>query len=291
MPPKFQRWKNIMKAYPFEEKRLLKWTPPFIVQPKYDGIRCRAVRIHNETPNIKPQYILLSSEENVIYSVPHINEALSNINVAELDGELYCHEMSFEQITSITSRTVNIHPDYKEISFYCFDMIDTAPQTIRIATINQVIKPLNISHIEISPYWVVDTLDEIMRVYDRLINLGYEGIIVRHIFAPYERKRSLYVMKFKPKKEDTYVISGYVEEHTNEGIAKGQLGALVCDSGNSQTFRVGSGFTEEQRINLWKDRENLAGKEVRIGYQHMTSGRGVPRFPVFVNILEEGEKE
>ena len=57
MPPKFQRWKGIMKCYPFEEKRLAEWNPPYICQPKYDGVRCRAIRVYNETLNIKPQYI------------------------------------------------------------------------------------------------------------------------------------------------------------------------------------------------------------------------------------------
>ena len=49
-----------MKAYPFEEKRLAKWRPPFIVQPKYDGVRCRAVPI--QQPGFGTGYILLSSE-------------------------------------------------------------------------------------------------------------------------------------------------------------------------------------------------------------------------------------
>jgi len=88
--PKWQRWKGIMKCYPFEEKRLAKWQPPYIVQPKYDGVRCRAVPIPGGG------YILLSSEENVIYSVPHILDWLNRVQLTtELDGELYCHGMSF----------------------------------------------------------------------------------------------------------------------------------------------------------------------------------------------------
>ena len=83
MPPKWQRWKGIMKAYPFEEKRLAKWEPPYIVQPKYDGVRCRAVPLDNG------DFLLLSSEENPIFSVPHINEALKCCAPQwELDGEL-----------------------------------------------------------------------------------------------------------------------------------------------------------------------------------------------------------
>ena len=96
----WQRWKGIMKAVPFEEKRLAKWNPPYIVQPKYDGVRCRAVPL--ETGPKGDEYMLLSSEENVIFSVPHLNEVLSGLHLkAELDGELYCHGMNFEEIISI----------------------------------------------------------------------------------------------------------------------------------------------------------------------------------------------
>ena len=87
------RRKGILLCYPFEEKRLAKWAPPYIVQPKYDGVRCRAIPIKDNN------YLLLSSEENVYYSVPHINEELKSLNLnsdLELDGELYCHGMSFE---------------------------------------------------------------------------------------------------------------------------------------------------------------------------------------------------
>ena len=53
----WQRWTGIMKAYPFSEDRLAKWEPPYVVQPKYDGVRCRAVPLDNGS------YLLLSSEE------------------------------------------------------------------------------------------------------------------------------------------------------------------------------------------------------------------------------------
>jgi hypothetical protein len=101
MSNEWQRWKGIMKCYPFEEKRLAKWSPPYIVQPKYDGVRCRAIPTQSG-------YILLSSEENVIFSVPHLNQIFNALHLnCELDGELYCHGMSFEEIVSITSRTVS----------------------------------------------------------------------------------------------------------------------------------------------------------------------------------------
>ena len=274
----WQRWKGIMKCYPFEEKRLAKWTPPFIVQPKYDGFRCRAM------PTPSGDYLLLSSEENPIFSVPHINVALneSGFSDVELDGELYCHGMSFDAISSIVSRTVNLHPDYTKMQFHIFDVTTVELQIERTINLSQcnVEEPLIIS-----PYWTAENLEEVMAIYSEIIGWGYEGIIVRHPYCMYERKRSTKVMKFKPKQEDNYAIVGYEEEISKDGDPKGTLGSLICKSGDGNIFTVGSGFSRQDRILYWRERDKLAGRVVRIQYQHITPGRKVPRFPVFVEVV------
>ena len=107
------------------------------------------------------------------------------------------------------------------------------------------------------------------------------------MLAPYVRKRSTWVMKFKPKKEDSYEIIGYQEEISKDGIPKDRLGALVCKSGDGNTFNVGTGFDELTREALWYCKEDLIGSTARVQYQHLTSGNKVPRFPVFVEIVSE----
>ena len=275
----WQRWKGIQKCYPFEEKRLKKWSPPYICQPKFDGVRCRAI------PLDAGGYILLSSEENILFSVPHIQDMFSDSPLdVELDGELYCHGMNFSDILSITSRTVNLHPSHKMIKFHCFDIIEPGTQTERILRVKEL-SDYNLPYLEISPYWICNSLDDIMRVYDKLIELNYEGIIVRHAEAPYVRKRSTWVMKFKGKREDDYLIVGYKEEMSINGVPKDTLGALQCESGDGNTFFVGTGFSDEVRHNLWKIRESLPGKFAKVKYQHLSSGRKVPRFPVYTEVI------
>jgi ATP-dependent DNA ligase len=273
-----------MKAYPFSEERLTKWQPPYIVQPKYDGVRCRAIPIAGANGE---SCLLLSSEENIIYSVPHLNQIIGGLHLqAELDGELYCHGMSFEEIVSITSRTVNLHPDYKRIQFHCFDIVNKEPQMKRSLIIENL-RGLN-PHIVVAPFWLCSDLDEVTRTYDKLVELGYEGIIVRNKMAPYEIKRSTWVMKFKPKKEDEYEILGWQEEISISGEGKGTLGALICKSGDGNTFNVGTGFSADMRRSLWLDREGLIGKSAKVKYQHITTGKQVPRFPVFVEVIDNG---
>jgi DNA ligase-1 len=266
-----------MKAYPFEEKRLLKWKPPFIIQPKFDGVRCRAVPLPNGN------YMLLSSEENPIFSVPHINKAFNYLGSdIEFDGELYVHSWSFEQIVSVTSRTKNLHEDAVKMRFYLFDYISDELQAVRLRNIADMDFPVPIIK---CPFYLASSLEEVMEIYQILLGEGYEGIIVRNYLTPYERKRSTQIMKFKPKKSDTYRIVGVEEEVSKDGIPKNQLGALVCASGDGNTFNVGSGFTDLQRKNLWNCRTKLVGKEVKVEYQHITPKRKVPRFPVFVEVI------
>jgi len=275
------RWKNIMKAYPFSEDRLAKWQPPYIVQPKYDGVRCRAIPIAGASGE---SCLLLSSEENIIYSVPHLNHIIGGLGLkAELDGELYCHGMSFEEIISITSRTINLHPDYQRIQFHCFDIVNNQPQMKRSLIIENL-RGIN-PHLVISPFWLCTDLDDVKRTYDKVISLGYEGIIVRHQMAPYEIKRSLYVMKFKPKKFDTYKIVGWNEEISKDGTPKGRIGSLIMASQTGDEFAVSAGLDDNKKAELWIVREQLAGREAIVHYQHLTN-RKIPKGSFNIEIIE-----
>lgn len=270
-----------MKAYPFEEKRLNKWPRPYLIQPKYDGVRCRAIPIGDKN------FILVSSEENIIYSVPHINNQLKSLPKIELDGELYTHGMPFEEILSITSRTKNIHPNYEKINFVIFDIVDKKHiQGERLVKLSNYKQYLNLRpNIKIAPYKLANNLTEVFSIYNEYIEEKYEGIIVRNLYAMYVCKRSTDIMKFKPKQQDSYKIISYIMEYDINNNEKHQLGALVCESGDGNVFNVGTGFTDKQRKELWKDKENLIGKTVIINYQHKTSGKNIPRFPVFVDIV------
>ena len=270
--PKYQRWKGIMKCYPFEEERLAKWKPPYIVHIKYDGFRSKSIPI--QTGLKLNEYLLLSSEGNVQYSVPHIDRAFSSLHLdGEFDGELYSHRLylegGFDLISSIVSRTVNLHPRHEEIEFHCFDIINDLPQMKRLLIIENL-KDLH-PKIKVAPFWICETLDEIKKVYDEIIEKGYEGIVVRHFSNFYEEKRSTYVMKFKPKKQDTYEIVGWNEEISIEGEPKGRIGSLIMSSQTGDTFAVGAGLDSNEKDLLWKIRDKISDHKAIVHYQHLTN--------------------
>ena len=281
--------KGIMLCYPFEEKRLLKWNPPYIVQPKLDGVRCRAVPRDSMFQQLG--YMLLSSECHEITGVPHIVKALNTSGMwpQELDGELYRHGMSFEDIFSITSRTVALNPNYDTMQYHVFDFVMNKPQFQRMP--QNYIKKTFFDIIQPVEFYLCNNLDEVLKTYDKILESGYEGIIVRNIDGTYLRRRSTSIMKFKPKKDDYYIITGYKEEISIDGFPKGRLGVLECASGDGNTFTVGSGLNDYLRGSLWAKRESLIGKLCHVQYQHITPGRGVPRFPVFMEVIDAEPKE
>jgi DNA ligase-1 len=278
-----------MLAYPFEEKRLATWSPPYLVQPKLDGERCRAVFSGEDNRG----YLLVSSEQHEILSVPHLNAALNNWHFStgrndELDGELYCHGLSFEQIHSRVGRTANYHEDFAAIEFHMFDVVSDDPQFKRTADMMKL-KPLP-QFCRFVRTELASSLDDIFHWYNEFLTDGYEGIVVRSISAPYVRKRSTQLMKFKPKKSDWYRVVGVQEEISKDGEPKGTLGALICSGDDGTRFSVGSGLTAAQRKDLWAQKHELfmADHFCHVQYQHITPGKKVPRFPVFVEVLKGG---
>ncbi|KKL75787.1 hypothetical protein LCGC14_2051420 [marine sediment metagenome] len=300
---------GIMLAYPFEEKRLSRWKPPYILQPKLDGERCRSLNtlLFPNSQEQPSRSMLVSSEENPFFSVPHINQAIIDQGLfhLELDGELYAHHLTFEEIHSRVSRTVNLHPDYEAIGYYIFDIVNiykTQIERMNILLDLSIAGPLTRV-----PICICNNLDEVMRSYDDFIEAGYEGMIVRHATAPYLRRRSTFMMKYKSKKEDVYEIKGFSEELSIEGDLKDTLGRIICASGDADVpwlglypahvkppegyFGVGSGFSDKKRKSIWGYPYFLEGRSIKVQYQHLTSGKKVPRFPVFVEIIEGGEDD
>jgi hypothetical protein len=277
--------KGIMLCYPFEEKRLLKWNPPYLIQPKLNGERCRALLLDEP--------VMLSSEENLITSCPHILQELRTIvqrfpelKGLELDGENYSHGTLLQDIHSIVSRKTGVlHDDYEEISLHVFDLALDLPQITRTFGLTSLFELVGeTQHIFQVPAYPVNTLDEINKYLEQFIKDGYEGMILRDSEAHYVRKRSTQMMKFKPRKGDVYQIVGLQEEVSIHGEKKGTLGAFVLQGTDGTLFKVGTGFTAEQRKEYYHD--EFLGKWAKILYQ-TKSKDGVPCHSVFVSVLSQ----
>lgn len=97
---------------------------------------------------------------------------------------------------------------------------------------------------------------------------GDEGIIVRHV----NKKGVLTWYKLVPEKFADVRITGYKE---GTGKNKGMLGSFSTNYGS-----VGTGFTDEQRIDFWARREALVGTIIEVAYRETTEDEKF-RFPSY----------
>jgi DNA ligase-1 len=113
--------------------------------------------------------------------------------------------------------------------------------------------------------------------------------------AGYKCKRSVAWLKLKPFIEVSLTVVA-VEEGTGKNV--GRLGALVCegiDDGRRILVNVGSGFTDDQRIDYWANREEILQKIVEVRADAITQnqdGTYSLRFPRFLTFrgFANGEK-
>ena len=129
------------------------------------------------------------------------------------------------------------------------------------------------------------------------IKKGFEGIMIKDVDAPYECKRSHFMLKAKPFIEVSLEI-----KDTEEGTGRnaGKLGALICEGKDDDKFirvNVGSGLTDDNRDTFWADRERLVGQIVEIRADAITQNQDTEnewslRFPRFMRFrgFAVGEK-
>ena len=132
---------------------------------------------------------------------------------------------------------------------------------------------------------------EALQTYaSEMVTAGFEGIMIKDLDAPYECKRSVSWMKWKPTiTVDLQVI--VLEEGT--GRNKNRLGALVCngvDDGKEITVNAGSGFSDIERDSFWEDRNLIVGRTVEIMADAITQNQDSTyslRFPRFVRFRDD----
>ncbi|MCP4488981.1 MAG: hypothetical protein GY820_16965 [Gammaproteobacteria bacterium] len=265
--------KDITLPQAYTEKLFNRLGSPLIVQPKIEGDRIRA-RMYSGIPT------LLSSSAAVRNSLPHIqNELLrSPFHEIELDGEAYKHGWKHSQIRSVVSRTRNLHPNHEAIEYWVYDIVSGAPQIERLDNLRGCKTACDWKYIKFVPFKVIYTLDEFQHYYDVCLEKGFEGIIARHMTAPYVRKKTPYLIKLKPRLSEYFEIQGVEEERDKYGRLKNTFGAFTCvTSDGEETFSVGSGPTKMQRQLFWKHRESFKGQEVKVRFQGYTNARNVPK--------------
>lgn len=242
---------------------------PCYLQPKLDGMRCIA--------HIKGGVVnLLSRQNSEITTVPHIVEQLSKLDDGIYDGELYNHDMLFQELISLLKADKELK-DTSEVEYHIYDMIFEQPYSDRLQTINNQLYILNLPNV--IPVMTVSVEDEyeLIQLHEDFIKEGYEGSIARNVKSKYKvNGRSYDLLKVKDFMEAEFKIIDVVN-------GKGDFedkGIFVCET-EGATFNVTPKGDAAYRQSVLENKDSLIGKYLTVEFfEYTTSDNPVPRFPV-----------
>ena len=285
-----------------------KLTGAKILQPKLDGVRAITV-IDYEAKTVT----MYTRNGKVLDNFGHITNYLEGFmeefgRSYVLDGEVVSR--SFQDLMKQVHRKDNVQAtDARLCLFDILPLVEfkagksVMAQKRRSAFLKNFDNIFNDSgFIELIPQIEVN-LDEFMGELEykdynkKMVEEGFEGIMIKDPNSLYECKRTASWMKSKPFIEVSLTVTA-VEEGT--GRNKDKLGALVVegtDDGKYIVVNVGSGFSDEQRSEFWEAKDTLIGQVVEVRADAATRSQDSEntyslRFPRFLRFrgFSKGEK-
>lgn len=126
---------------------------------------------------------------------------------------------------------------------------------------------------------------KITELLNKAIKAGEEGLMI-NLQDVYQFKRTSSLLKVKKMNDLDLTVVGF-EEGTNRLV--GTLGALLVEYKNN-IVKVGSGFSDELRKEIWLHQEEWLGRTVIVQYFEETKNQdgGISlRFPVYIDYRED----
>ena len=272
---------------------------PVIVSPKLDGIRAIV-------------------KDGVVYSrtgkpIPnkYVQQQFSSYH--GLDGELIVGSSTDKNVFQNTTSGVMTIEGSPIVSYYVFDLWNNSSQyKQRLKILTDIVKNINKvnnSLIRIESLYC-NSLKEVELREQQYLQQGYEGLVIRNPNSYYKNGRSTIkeggLLKLKRFKDSEAEVVGYssllhnnnpeeldelgytIRSTSKSGMIELEaLGSLeVSDIKTGLIFNIGSGFTANQRKELWKNKENLLGKIVKYKYFDV-SILNAPRFPIFLGFRDK----
>lgn len=122
---------------------------------------------------------------------------------------------------------------------------------------------------------------KITEILEEQVARGEEGIMINDWYGSYEFKRTNNLLKVKKMQTLDLEIIDFEE---GEGRLAGTLGAILVRYKNGNVVKVGSGFSDQLRAEIWRNRTSYYGVICEVQYFEETTnadGGESLRFPIF----------
>lgn len=258
-----------MLAQKFRDQKRLDW--PMYLQEKYNGIRAiwdsRTNQLYSRRGKIFP---CLPDLEAELAQLPLLYPDMA------LDGELIVDGLRINEINSIVSRTVELHPMQSSVYYMVYDCIHKAEFQTRM----RLLADLNLSkRIHIAPTSLIRSEVDATRILEEHINLGKEGVILRDPYGKYAQgKRAKQLIKYKLEDDEEF-------ECLDVGLDKDGFPILHFKAENGKPFTAVVEGTHHYKASLAERMASLVGCICKVAFAEYTTF-GVP-FHGRVVLIEE----
>ena len=165
------------------------------------------------------------------------------------------------------------------------------PRLNKLKTFVETIKSSHIKLIEYAYY----TTEVFATWQKKVLDNGWEGLIARKD-VPYEGKRSRNLLKYKNFSDAEYVVKDVVLDGNATILVGGKTQRIKCVQSlviehKGYIVNVGSGLTQQQRIEFAEHPEHIIGKTITVQFFSETTdkdGKISLRFPTIKYIYDTG---
>jgi DNA ligase-1 len=193
-----------------------------------------------------------------------------------LDGELWIARGRFDAISTLVRLPGQGRGDWRGVHFMVFDLpADRSPFEARVLHIRSLIAGTGVAWLRAIPQFQLASTAALDARLRAVVAAGGEGLVLQRGDAHYVVGRSPTLLKFKPYDDAEARVIAWTP---GQGKYAGQMGALLVRRSDGLKFRIGSGFSDDQRRH-----PPPIGSLVTYRYNGLTA-KGTPRFARFMHI-------
>lgn len=293
----------MLAAVPDNFEQLRKATVfPLLASFKLDGIR----GINRFIPNIGCKLV---SRSDISLPSAFAQRVFGVGEYCDMDGELIAQPERFGNIYKDSFSAVMTHGAENQLKWYVFDIVRNDPLKFgdRIDLLHKRYANVGDENWELIEQKWIHTWDELLEYENKALDLGYEGLILRHPDGPYKFGRStlkqFWMAKMVRIAIEEVEITGFYEglhngneaivdsrgyttrsSHQEFMVGKGLVGGFnVRDVKHGWEFKIGvaDGLDIATREKIWKGEIPVIGKISRYKYKPYGMD-AVPRHPVLL---------
>ena len=195
-----------------------------------------------------------------------------------LEGELWLARTNFEPTASIILRD-KPNQEWQKIKFMLFDLPDDKGTfTQRYNEMQRLVDLTSSPYLRVIPQFRLTSQTQLMDTLDELVAQGAEGLMLHHQDALYLDGRQAHLLKLKKYQDAEATVIAHI---LGKGKYQSMLGSLLVELADGKQFKIGSGFTDMQRLE-----PPPVGSVVTFKYYGLTA-RGIPRFASFLHITPD----